>query len=84
MNSPNVGWCDLIVLALIVLAFFGARVLDKLAQELRNAMNDDHRSSRLRDDRQDQGAEPADQDLWNILALFVLLAALLVFWARTL
>jgi Sec-independent protein translocase protein TatA len=55
MNSPDVGGYDLVVLGLIVLVFFGARELPKLAQKLGNAMNDDHRRSRLRDDRQDLG-----------------------------
>jgi Sec-independent protein translocase protein TatA len=75
---------DLLVIALIVLVFFGAGELPKLAQKLGNAMNGDHRRSRLRDDRQDLGAEPADQDWWHILALVVFLAAVLVCWARTL
>jgi hypothetical protein len=83
MNSPDVGWCDIVVLALFVLVFVGAREFSKLAQKLRNAMNDDQRRSQLRDDRQDHGAEPADQDWWDISALFVLLATVLVFWART-
>jgi hypothetical protein len=77
------NWPDVVVIALATLIFAVAGELPKLAQKLGSILSDHHRRLRHEDGR-DRSVEWPDVSRWDLLAFFVFLCAVLLWWAQAL